>query len=81
MFKSIYLLILYLIFSLFNIKKNFQYITVHIDINLWNRDYSEQIRVQIQSTNAKYKIESNSIVSHSITWSRQIVNTYLKNYK
>jgi len=52
----------------------FQYITVHIDINLQNRDFSDQILTQIQSTDAKYKIESNSFVSHSVTWSRQIVN-------
>lgn len=55
----------------------FQYITVHIDINLQNRDFSDQMLMQIQSTDAKYKIESNSFVSHSVTWSRQIVNTLL----
>lgn len=48
--------------------------TVHIDINLQNYDYSDQIISEIQSTDAKYKIELNSILSNSIKWSRQIVN-------
>lgn len=52
--------------------------TVHIDINLQNQDYTEQILTEIQSTDAKYKIEANLNISHSVTWSRQIVNNYFK---
>jgi len=51
---------------------------VHIDTNLQNQDYSEQILLEIRSTDAKYKIEPNANVSHSITWSRQVVNNYFK---
>jgi len=51
---------------------------VHIDTNLQNQDYSEQILKEIRSTDAKYKIEANLNVSHSITWSRQVVNNYFK---
>lgn len=50
--------------------------TVHIDTNLQNRDYSEELLSQIKSTDAKFKVESNSIVSYSVTWSRQTVNIY-----
>lgn len=50
--------------------------TVHIDIHLQNYEYNDQIISEIQSTDAKYKIEFNSI-SHSIKWSRQIVNIIL----
>lgn len=56
----------------------FQYITVHIDVNLQNHGYSEKIVSEIQSTDVKYKIESNATVSHSVTWSRQIVNNFSK---
>lgn len=54
---------------------------VIIDKNLQNRDYSEQILSEIQSTDAKYRIESVSIVPHSITWSREIVNNCFIHYK
>lgn len=47
--------------------------TVHIDINLQDHDYSDQILSEIQSTDAKYKIELSSNIPHSITWSRQMV--------
>lgn len=56
---------------------SFQYVTVHININLMNHEYSEQIIAEIESTDAKYKIEPYSIVLNSITWSRQIVNNKL----
>lgn len=49
---------------------------VHIDINLQNQDYGEQILSEIQSTDANYNIQSNT-VSHSVTWSRQMVNNIL----
>lgn len=55
--------------------------TVNIDTNLQNQDFSQQILFEIQSTDAKYKIESNSTVSHSITWSRQMVNNNILNSK
>ncbi|VVC36227.1 Hypothetical protein CINCED_3A003417 [Cinara cedri] len=55
-----------------NPKECMKYITIHIDINLQNQDYCQQILSEIQSTDAKYIIESNSFVSHSITWSRQV---------
>jgi len=42
-----------------------------------NHEYSEQIIAEIESTDAKYKIEPYSIVLNSITWSRQIVNNKL----
>lgn len=42
-----------------------------------NHEYSEQIVSEIEPTDAKYKIESNSTVLNSITWSRQIVNNKL----
>ncbi|XP_025421030.1 crossover junction endonuclease EME1 isoform X1 [Sipha flava] len=56
-------------------KECMKYITVHIDVNLQNQGYSEQIISEIQSTDVKYKIESNTSVSHSVTWSRQISDT------
>ncbi|KAL5243730.1 hypothetical protein ACI65C_011140 [Semiaphis heraclei] len=56
-------------------KECMKYVTVHIDINLMNHEYSEQIVSEIEPTDAKYKIESNSTVLNSITWSRQISDT------
>lgn len=50
--------------------------TVHIDTNLRNRDYSEELLSQIKSTDAKFKFESNAIVSYSVTWSREKVSIY-----
>ncbi|KAL4121848.1 hypothetical protein QTP88_014279 [Uroleucon formosanum] len=55
-----------------NPKECMKYVTVHIDVNLLNHGYSEQIISEIESSDAKYKIESNSTVLNSITWSRQI---------
>jgi hypothetical protein len=79
MYESMYFLLIkcYTFLNVYNVNF-FQYITVHIDVNLQNQGYSEQIISEIQSTDVKYKIESNTSVSHSVTWSRQIVNNYFK---
>ncbi|CAI6351955.1 unnamed protein product [Macrosiphum euphorbiae] len=58
-----------------NPKECMKYVTVHIDINLLNHEYSEQLISEIESSDAKYKIESNSTVLNSITWSRQKSDT------
>uniref|UniRef100_A0A2H8TG76 Putative crossover junction endonuclease EME2 n=1 Tax=Melanaphis sacchari TaxID=742174 RepID=A0A2H8TG76_9HEMI len=55
-------------------KECMKYVTVHIDINLMNHEYSEQIISEIESTDAKYKIESNTTILNSIMWSRQLVS-------
>lgn len=47
--------------------------TVHIDTNIQNCDYSQDIITQIQSSDAKYTIESNLSSPNSVTWSRQMV--------
>lgn len=56
-------------------KECMKYITVHIDINLLNYEYSKQIISEIESTDAKYKTNSNSTVLNSITWSRHMSDT------
>ncbi|XP_008184545.1 crossover junction endonuclease EME1 isoform X2 [Acyrthosiphon pisum] len=58
-----------------NPKECMKYVTVHIDINLLNHEYGEQLISEIESSDAKYKIESNSTVLNSITWSRQKSDT------
>ncbi|XP_027847299.2 crossover junction endonuclease EME1-like [Aphis gossypii] len=56
-------------------KECMKYITVHIDINLLNYEYSKQIISEIESTDAKYVTNSNSTVLNSITWSRHLSDT------
>ncbi|XP_022168365.1 crossover junction endonuclease EME1-like isoform X3 [Myzus persicae] len=53
-------------------KECMKYVTVHIDKHLTNNEYCEELISGIETTDAKYKIESNSAVLNSITWSRQI---------
>lgn len=77
MYESTYIFVIKFLTFLNVLLIFFQYITVHIDVNLQNQDYSEKILSEIQATDAKYKIESNSTVLNSVTWSRQIVNSYL----
>lgn len=77
MYESTYIFVIKFLTFLNVLLIFFQYITVHIDVNLQNQDYSEKILSEIQTTDAKYKIESNSTVLNSVTWSRQIVNSYL----
>ncbi|XP_060835314.1 crossover junction endonuclease EME1-like [Rhopalosiphum padi] len=56
-------------------KECMKYITVHIDMNLMNHEYTEKIISEIESTDANYKTESYSTVLNSITWSRRISDT------
>ncbi|XP_050421491.1 crossover junction endonuclease EME1 [Adelges cooleyi] len=49
-----------------------KYITVHIDTNLQNCEFGQQILIDLQSMESKYKCELNPNASYSVTWSRNI---------